>query len=274
VQPNNNRTPGQAGHPDAIEADQRAFETGDSFSDEPSDQAGTGALPSWLQNFAGAAGESDDAAKPAPSPSPELSTWDDPSHSSPAQAQPTAASQPHSMAEPAGQFGQFSGGDSGFLSEDDLPEWLRALSTDSEPAAGAAPAAAVAVAGAAPSAAPNGTAIQVPPVSRAWVTASDVPEVSAGANLLSSLVHAIDSRPDADEVQAAVAASAPPQSTKAAARPQAAAPAASALAPAASAPAESASATTDTGRWSRTRVLLVAALIVVLLLFIFFLTGN
>ena len=57
MQPNNNRPPDEA-EDHADDAIDGAFKPGDSFSNDPSDQGGSGELPSWLQNFADVAGES------------------------------------------------------------------------------------------------------------------------------------------------------------------------------------------------------------------------
>ncbi|MDQ3548522.1 MAG: hypothetical protein M3439_06840, partial [Chloroflexota bacterium] len=107
---------------------------------------------------------------------------------------------------------------------------------------------------------PNG-AIQFPPVSRAWVTASDQQEASPGANLLSSLVHVVDNRPEAVSSAPAVSATTPQPSAMAAVTPQGTAPVAT-------------EARRDSGRWSRTRMLTVAAIIIMLLLVIIMLSGN
>ena len=250
MQPNHNRTPGQADEQDVPSAGDDAFDPGDSFSNEPSDQSGAGALPSWLQNFADATGEAGDTGAPkAPAtaaPQPELSSWDDPT----AAPQAAAPAQP----EPADPFGQApAAADANFFSEDDLPEWLRALSTEGETAPVAVPVAA----GPTTSPAPNGT-LNVPPISRAWVTAADQAEVSPSANLLSSLVHVIDSRPDAVAVEAPPVASAPPQNARATPAPQPAATAA----PVASEPAQAAK-----GR-NRTQLLLIGVIAALVLLII------
>ena len=101
--------------------------------------------------------------------------------------------------------------------------------------------------------------ITVPPVSRAWVTESDVAEVSTGASLFSSLVHVIDTRPEAVAVEAAVAPSPAPRT---AARPQ---PTTEPVAPAS---------TRDDGRWSMARILAVAAVIILVFIIFVVLAGN
>jgi hypothetical protein len=151
-----------------------------------------------------------------------------------------------------------TGSDASFFSEDDLPEWLRALNTESDQETVTASAMTTPVA----SPAPNGT-LPVPPVSRAWVTASDQPEVSPSANLMSSLVNVIDNRPDAVVVDPAVAApSATPRAAVAAA-PRAVVDAAPASVEAA-----------DAKRANRTRMLLIATIIVLVLIIIVMQLGN
>jgi hypothetical protein len=276
VQPNNKRAPGEAGEPDEQDIDQAAFEPGSSFSNDPSDLGDTGELPSWLRNFAGSAGDEPPTNPPATPAAnqPSPSSWDKP-------ASPRATTaQPHSddVVDPAFDFGQVpdSAGD-GFFSEDDLPEWLRALSNDSEPPTSAAPAM---VSAAQP--VPVTGAIQVPPVARAWVTASDMPEVSTGAHLLSSLVEVVDSRPDS---VAPATSTAPRPAVAVASAPASSASASPASAPApAPAPkptrAESEPATVTekpaagSGRWNRTRLLAIAAIIVIVLFIIILLTGG
>jgi hypothetical protein len=248
VQPTNHRPSGEADEPVEQDAIDGAFDPGDSFSNDSSDQAGAGDLPAWLQNFADVASEQT-GGKPAAAPTVNPA----PAASSQAQPAPDAESI-------LGSFGEQPVADAGFFSDDDLPEWLRALSTDSEPAAGAD------LVAAAPALSPasNG-ALQVPPVSRAWVTHQDQPEVSPGANLLASLVHVIDSRPDAVAVPAAAGAgaSAPVTSQSVATPPKP--PAAEAQQPEPS---------IVTPGWGRMRVLLIAAIILIVFLIIVMVLGN
>ncbi|MEX1158602.1 MAG: hypothetical protein WEC79_06715 [Thermomicrobiales bacterium] len=250
VQPTNDRTPGKNEEQSGLTEDLDSFELGTSFTDEPTEEGASGELPSWLQNFGGVAG---DAKAPAASEDePSMTGWNEAPRPADLRAAPVPApSGPEP--EPATQSGQgLAVGDQSFFSEDDLPEWLRALSTESEPAVSAAPVAAVSANTG--QSASNG-AVSIPPVSRAWVTASDVAEVSPGANLLSSLVNAIDTRPDAVAVES-MTASAPP-SARPSGKPQIPSLAA-------------AQSRRDAGRWSRTRMLVVMA-IIILVLFIFLL---
>jgi hypothetical protein len=262
VQPNNNRPPGEAEKPVSDDALDSAFSTGDSFANDPSDQGGSGELPSWLQDFSDVAGDAGGDEQPAvaaaaterATPQPDAA----PAQASSVNAQPEARESQPSMPS-LDSFSQApSGSDASFFSEDDLPEWLRALNTESDPEPVTASAMAMPVA----SPVPNGT-LQVPPVSRAWVTASDQPEVSPSANLMSSLVNVIDSRPDTVVADPAVAASAAPPRASVAAAPQAASEAA---------PASVAGG--DEKRANRTRMLLIATIIVLVLIIIVMQLGN
>lgn len=248
MQPNNHRPPGEAEDPVSDDALDGAFTTGDSFTNDPSDQGGTGELPSWLQDFADVTGDSG---------------GDRPPDAAPAQASMTnvqpAAPAPQPQTTSIDSFSQApAGSDASFFSEDDLPEWLRALSTESDQTTGTASPMMMPVA----SPAPNG-ALQVPPVSRAWVTASDQPEVSPSANLMSSLVNVIDNRPEAVVVDPAVAAPAAQPRAAVAAAPQAVAGAAPASV-----------AADDAKRANRTRMLLIATIIVLVLFIIVMQLGN
>lgn len=262
MQPTNNRTPDKVEASTGDSVDEATFEPGASFTDEPAEQSGSGELPSWLQNFGGVTGEQ------SGSDAPQVVAGSEP-QTAPARPEAPPAPVGHSrpVNEPVGPFGPLQGsGDSSFFSEDDLPEWLRALSTDSVPSPAAAPVMAVATDSVVPTGVPNG-ATHVPPVSRAWVTASDQQELSPGANLLSSLVHATDSRPEADAVASTGPAPAPRSSAKASAQPKVAAQ------PPAGAPVAT-EVTQGSGRWSRTRILAVVAIIVLLLLVIIMQIGN
>ena len=263
MQPDTNRPPDEAEDAAGNDANGGAFVPGDSFSNEPSDQSGTGELPSWLQNFAGVAGESTGGGQPDSSAANERTAAQP--DVAPAQTSVSQAPSFDAMPEPVASESMsdvFSqppgGGDSSFFSEDDLPEWLRALNTDSEPAVVGAPAAMIPDASAAPT-----TALPIPAVSRAWVTSSDQPEVSPAANLMSSLVNVIDSRPDAVAVEPAVSVPAKSASVKAASPQQAAAPVAAAS-----------TTTNDTERGNRSRMLLIAAIVILVLIVVVLLLGN
>ncbi len=264
MQPENNRPPDEAEDEAGKDADGVEFSPGDSFSNDPSDQAGTGELPSWLQNFADVAVESSgggqqesatgasERAAPQSTATPAQSSM---SQTAPAEAMPQSTE----TSTLSDVFSQPPGsGDSSFFSEDDLPEWLRALSTDSEPPVAGVPVTTMQAA----SATPNG-ALLVPAVSRAWVTASDQPEVSPTANLMSSLVNVIDSRPDAVAVEPAVTT--PTRSPNVG----------SASSPHAATTVAAGSATTNgAAPGNRSRMLLIAAIVILVLIIVVMLLGN
>jgi hypothetical protein len=253
VQPTNDRTPDQ----DEKQTDEfdssDSFELGTSFTDESTEEGASGELPSWLQNFGDVAG--DTTAPGASADQPSMTGWNEEPSPADLRAAVPAPSEPE--AEPVAQSGQgLAAGDQSFFSEDDLPEWLRALSTESEPTASAAPVAAVSVS-AGPSAANEANAI--PPVSRAWVTTADIVEVSPGANLFTSLVNVLDTRPDAVAVET-MTASAPPSARASGKQPVPSLAAAQSR--------------RDAGRWSRTKILMVMAIIILVLFIFLMLTGN
>jgi hypothetical protein len=246
VQPTNHHPSGEADEPAEKDALEGAFEPGDSFANDSSDEGGSGELPAWLQNFADVASEQVGGTATPGTPVME-----------PAPASPEPG---HEMNAAPASFGEQPSADAGFFSDDDLPEWLRALSTDGDPAAGIEQRVAAPVA----SATPNG-ALQVPPISRAWVTANDQPEVSPGANLLSSLVHVIDSRPDAVAVPAAASAGAgvPSPSQPVATQPKPK-----------SVAAPKPEASVATPGWGRLRIVAIAAIVLIVLLVIVMVLGN
>ena len=264
MQPNNNRPPDQADHRAGTDAGDGAFEPGVSFTNNPSDQEGSGELPSWLQNFADVASESSGASQPGAPASPgereSMAPDANPEQSRPSQTQPPAKpARPAVTNVSSDPFGQgLTSGDTGFLSEDDLPDWLRALSTDSE----STPSVASPVTMSSAAEAPDG-ALQVPLVGRAWATATDQPEVSSGANLLSSLVHVIDSRPDSADIEPVAAVPSPSHVAGAGAIPQ----------PAAKVAATEATAS-EAGSGSRKRLLMIAAIIILVLIAVVLLFGN
>jgi hypothetical protein len=175
------------------------FDPGLSFTDDPAGEVTASELPSWLRSFAEAA-EDDAAGNPAArsprtaasvarsSESPALD--DDPLFpgwlDAPRGNRPQA---PGSLVETVGPS---------FFSEDDLPDWLRALSTDTP--APAAPAAA-ASAGSAPATAARPAAgvdpvVYVPQVSRVWVHGDDAEYDSESASLFAAIAHGASDRPD------------------------------------------------------------------------------
>jgi hypothetical protein len=195
VQPENKRPTGQIG-----DGGQASFDPGPSFSEDQPGRAASDALPSWLQSFAESAGESADQADPKSDTRDDAgSTWIDPSRTSATAGSFDATFDVHDSrsASQSGQPADNASANANFFSDDDLPEWLRALNT-SEPASGRAHASVAESVDAGPS--PAGMSavgvIAVPAVSRAWVTAADPTPPSPGAGTFAALVHELDTRPD------------------------------------------------------------------------------
>jgi hypothetical protein len=84
------------------------------------------------------------------------------------------------------------GGD--FFSEDDLPEWLRALSTDAAPDRSGAASGDYGL----PATGPDGSApvaVSVPTVTSVWVTGHDGPQQSSSASVFAAVANALEERP-------------------------------------------------------------------------------
>jgi hypothetical protein len=179
------------------------FDPGLSFADEPLAEVDAAELPAWLRNFAESA--SDDA--PLASSIPAMQT---PAESVAVQTPPVArddddplfpgwldaprpgrANAPGSLAETVGPS---------FFSEDDLPEWLRALSSDQSEAQqrpafdGGAPSSNH-VNATAPIPAPAPDVLYVPAVAPVWVTDDNLSD-SQGATLFAVIAQGAAERPD------------------------------------------------------------------------------
>jgi hypothetical protein len=161
---------------------QAVFEPGPSFN-EPPPAADGPELPGWLQSFGGAVEQ-----PPAPALSfPVETVAAQPEHSPadlPNWLATPRADQPASV-EPAwnlsdGKFGDHE--ENGFISEDDLPDWLRSIGGDSSP--DTAPAAAAQV---------NGTIatppreLRIPTVVSAWVVGRETVASAPGESLFAHI---------------------------------------------------------------------------------------
>lgn len=169
------------------------YDPGPSFIEHDRPTVRLAELPAWLQRFAASAGDPDDMGQesydvaemenitqlptPAPqsepeSPSIELPSWlDDDESVDPEPMPEPPAPETDSVAEaPVPGTPQF------MISEDDLPDWLRTISSGE---GGAEVPAGVA---AQPSMATAGVA-SVPSVARAWVTREDMDALSEGGSL-------------------------------------------------------------------------------------------
>ena len=203
----------------------RGFDPGNSFTEESLPAPDPSALPSWLQNFAEMAAD----APPAPSVATVAAT----------PVQPAGA-MPTSSVDPSAQHGSVGNGDddavipgwldssaagsntpnrgamtdtspiggADFFSEDDLPEWLRALSTSPSPDGPAVTSSPSAASSAATTSTPQHdgdivtfstsptTTVTVPAVTRIWITEHDVPEPTPGASIFAEIAQVVDLRPD------------------------------------------------------------------------------
>lgn len=166
--------------PMAAGAPQSVFDPGPSFHEQPSEAPTAGELPGWLQNFAGVVAEPD---LPAPTPAPtaladaaELPNWlTEPRTGAPAAHEPARASW-------NGAETKLEPQDDAFISEDDLPDWLRAISLDPvseehDPA----PAPMGATAG------PATAAPRAPAVASAWVTPRQSVALATGESLFADI---------------------------------------------------------------------------------------
>jgi hypothetical protein len=160
------------------------YDPGPSFSEDERPAARLSQMPAWLQTFAAAAGEPDEDASAASLPSvadvaapvltaptaeeavTELPNWLAEERATPAGGSAAAAA---ALAVPAA---------ASLISEDDLPEWLRAISPiDDQDAVLAFGAEAAAGANAARQ------VLAVPSIGRAWTLAHDRPALSEGASM-------------------------------------------------------------------------------------------
>lgn len=203
----------------------RGFDPGNSFTEESLPAPDPSELPSWLQNFA-------EMAADAP-PAPPVATV-------PATPAQPAGAVPISSAHTSARHGSVGNGDddavipgwldssaagsntpnrgamtdtspiggADFFSEDDLPEWLRALSTSPSPegpaVTGSPPAASSAAttstsqrgADTVTFSTPPTATVTVPAVTRIWITEHDVPEPTPGASIFAEIAQVVDLRPD------------------------------------------------------------------------------
>jgi hypothetical protein len=147
------------------------FEPGPSFNEPPVGGAGGQELPGWLQNFGGGAEDSPaeaaafSAQAAAEHPlAAELPNWlaaPRADVAAPAPTRPQASAAPWDM-----QDVTFGGNDdNGFISEDDLPDWLRSIGDEPSPEQ---PLGAAHVTNGSDPAATR--ALQTPTVVSAWVT--------------------------------------------------------------------------------------------------------
>jgi hypothetical protein len=250
------------------EDQQGSYEPGPSFTDGAIPTPDADMLPGWLQRF----GETTAADAPQVQAEPRADAQPEPAHAPDTtsrgatddmqitawleEAAPDNADAPVDAAPSETEL--FSSAD--FLTDADLPDWLRSISTppdvalpssdEPEPAHMTAQAATA--------------TLPVPQVRRIWVTDQDAQDVSAGASMFAAVAEGSGTRPDILVSEAPVT----PQ-------PVATAPTTLAQPVAANATAEASTATSsDSAKSARMRLYLIAAIAVVLILALVMLLGR
>jgi hypothetical protein len=177
---------------------EQQYDPGPSFTDEIPGDEQLSDLPSWLQNFAASLDDDENEAtsepldarpdQPEPSIAPELAAADP--------EIPDWLSSPRHNVLLSDTTMQAAGGD--FFSEDDLPEWLRALSSDGGSHGTAASGSLNGSAGVFDhsSTAASKRAISVPSISNVWVTGMETPIENPGASLFAAIAAGGENRPD------------------------------------------------------------------------------
>jgi hypothetical protein len=207
-------------------------------------------LPSWLQSFAEVTGEDSVDLMPAADAAPvEVSTPETPLAASVHPAVSASTAEPY--ADGAGSL--LDVGTNGFLTDDDLPGWLRALGTDDAPSATrAVPAERAAATQAAPA---------VPTISRAWVSGNVSEGSTPEASLFASVAHSLDARPESVAGSGADVPGSASHSLHASPRP-------------AVVQSTVVTAASRDGHWSRSRLWLMTAVIVLSALMIIVMFSN
>lgn len=166
------------------------YSPGASFTDDAPSDRPLSELPSWLQSFASSVDDQDVAERQEPDAEQQAAETvesDDPSMPSWLSSAREDTVTTGTLASPGG---------SSFFSEDDLPEWLRALSSEQE---AAAPTTGFS--------APHGgiddesepssrSSISIPAVSNVWVTGLEARVENPAAELFSVIATSGSSRPE------------------------------------------------------------------------------
>jgi hypothetical protein len=180
-------------------ANGNTFEPGPSFvdNDQPSDRLTE--MPAWLQSFAAQEsklnGEDQDVQidPPVSRPeeprssaglSPDLPDWlkDEPAEA----AQDDALDEAHSTEDVFENFEDTVSNPDGFISEDDLPDWLRAFSDGTGTLSAKAPDVSRVIASR-PAVAAGSTMVKVPPVENVWLTSVERNALGPGGTLFALL---------------------------------------------------------------------------------------
>ena len=182
-------------------AEGKTYEPGPSFVDDDQPDERLIEMPAWLQSFAaqeGHAGEDLAAEESAPSDLPETEPAheqvDEPESSLPDWLRSDAAEEvtdfdvPQDSPAPElpASFVDDTSNPDGFISEDDLPDWLRAFSDDSPVAAASAPPVA-SIASAHGATSEGAAVVRVPPVENIWLSANEKQSLGPGGTLFALL---------------------------------------------------------------------------------------
>lgn len=251
-------------------ASEKVFEPGPSFTDNEAPTDRLAEMPAWLQTFVASQDAPDEALRESPEPVQETVTpfrlvepdstlpeWlrAEPAHSA-AVTELATLDDFDNFEEPA------ENGTDTFISEDDLPDWLRAFSHETRDAPEpilASPARAAAQS----SVTTNATLVRVPPIENVWLSSDQRQALGPGRTLFALLASNAGTATFAEDNGTNPAADA-----DSGFRSERDASATSAVASAASGGAVSVG-TEETPR-SSTRLLLLALIVVLLLIFVSF----
>jgi hypothetical protein len=173
---------------------EQQFEPGPSFTDDAPGAPPLSELPSWLQSFAESVEEPEQAqAGPALASSPDLAATEGGGGNDPSMPDWLSSQR----TDPGSAFGNIeSTVGPGFFSEDDLPEWLRALNADD--GNGESPSLGEVDGGLLEPSPDTGSSrtLTVPLVTNVWVTGMEERVENPGAALFATIASGGASRPD------------------------------------------------------------------------------
>jgi hypothetical protein len=168
------------------------FDPGPSFTEDADHKPESGEL----RNFAETAGDHESPAGGAAG-----TTRDPDAEDSAALRQRSAPSMPGwletpraGVSSPGGDLADTVGPD--FFSEDDLPQWLRSLSTDQTSTSSGSFSGGVAANQATAETTGAAATLQIPEIANIWVTASEQSNASPGASLFAMVANDTDTRPE------------------------------------------------------------------------------
>jgi hypothetical protein len=184
--------------PVAVAPAQAVFEPGPSFHEPPTAGANGTELPGWLQSFGGSVEEPPAPALAFPVDTEPLDSEHTPADlpnwlSTPRAEQPKPAEPAWNLSD--GKFGDQE--ENGFISEDDLPDWLRSIGGDTSTEHVAASAAQVNGLAATPS-----RETRIPTVVSAWVVGRETVASAPGESLFAHIASEEQLAADASEQMA------------------------------------------------------------------------